>query len=132
AKLIEMVGTWYVEAGKYRVLPVDGRGTQRFAEERPQIAKDRTSYTFYRHTQSVPYNAGPRLLNRTHSITADVDIPDSGAKGVLISFGGTDGGYALYVKDGRLQYIQNYVAREYLQVASTESISSGRHQLRFE
>jgi len=132
AKLIEMVGTWYVEAGKYKVLPVDGRGTQRFAEERPQIAKDRTSYTFYRHTQSVPYNAGPRLLNRTHSITADVDIPDSGAEGVLISFGGIDGGYALYVKDGRLQYIQNYVAREYLHVVSTESIPSGRHQLRFE
>jgi arylsulfatase A-like enzyme len=60
AKLIEMIGQWYVEAGKYNVLPVDGRGTARFAEERPQIAKDRTSYTFYPGTQSVPYNAGPR------------------------------------------------------------------------
>ena len=90
-KLIEMIAQWYVEAGKYNVLPVDGRGTARFAEERPQIAKDRTSYTFYPHTQAVPFNAGPRLLNRTHTITADLEIPDGGAEGVLVSFGGAGG-----------------------------------------
>ena len=132
AKLIELIGTWYVEAGKYNVLPVDGRGVQRFAEERPQIAAGRASYTFYPHTQSVPFNAGPRLLNRTHSITADVEIPEGGAEGVLVSFGGTDGGYTLFVKDGQLQYVQNYVAREYLQVTSTEQVPTGRHALRFE
>ncbi|MGD2048374.1 MAG: arylsulfatase, partial [Chloroflexota bacterium] len=132
AKLIEMIGQWYVEAGKYNVLPVDGRGTARFAEERPQIAKDRTSYTFYPKTQSVPFNAGPRLLNRTHSISAEVEIPEDGAKGALVSFGGTDGGYSFYVKDGKLQYVQNYVARDYLHVESTEPVPTGRHTLRFE
>jgi arylsulfatase len=132
AKLIEMVSTWYVEAGKYNVLPVDGRGTARFAEQRPQIATDRTSYTYYPGTQSVPFNAGPRLLNRTHSITADAEIPDGGAEGALVSFGGTDGGYSFYVKDGKLQYVQNYVAREYLHVESTEPVPAGRHALRFE
>ncbi|MGD9146017.1 MAG: arylsulfatase [Anaerolineae bacterium] len=131
-KLIEMIAQWYVEAGKYNVLPVDGRGTARFAEERPQIAKDRTSYTLYPHTQSVPFNAGPRLLNRTHTITADVEIPAGGAEGALVSFGGTDGGYSLYVKDGKLQYVQNYVARDYLHVASTEQVPTGHHALRFE
>ena len=60
AKLIEMIATWYVEAGKYHVLPVDGRGVQRMADERPQLTKDRTHYTFYPHTQAVPFNAGPR------------------------------------------------------------------------
>ncbi len=132
AKLIEMIAQWYVEAGKYNVLPVDGRGVARFAEERPQITANRTSYTFYPHTQAVPYNAGPRLLNRTHSITADVDIPENGAEGALVSFGGTDGGYSLYVKDGKLQYVQNYVARDYLHVESTEPVPAGRHELRFE
>lgn len=131
-KLIEMIAQWYVEAGKYNVLPVDGRGTQRFAEERPQIAKDRTQYRFYPHTQSVPFNAGPRLLNRTHTITAVVDIPGGGAEGVLVSFGGTDGGYSLYVQDGKLHYVHNYVARDYLQVTSTEKVPNGRHELRFE
>ena len=131
-KLIEMIAQWYVEAGKYNVLPVDGRGTSRFAEERPQIAKDRTSYTFYPGTQSVPFNAGPRLLNRTHTITADVEIPEGGAQGALVSYGGTDGGYSLYIQDGKLKYVQNYVARDYLQVESTEPIPAGSHELRFE
>ncbi len=132
AKLIEMIATWYVEAGKYHVLPVDGRGMPRMLDERPQITKDRTHYTFYPHTQAVPYNAGPRLLNRTHSITADVEIPAGGAQGALVSFGGVDGGYAVYVMDDKLQYVQNYVARDYLHVASTIPVPSGRHELRFE
>ncbi len=132
AKLIELIGQWYVEAGKYNVLPVDGRGTARFAEERPQIAAGRTSYTFYPNTQSVPFNAGPRLLNRTHSITADVEIPEGGVKGALVSYGGNDGGYALYVQEGKLQYVQNYVARDYLHVSATEPLPKGRHSLRFE
>ena len=131
-KLIEMIAQWYVEAGKYSVLPVDGRGTARVTEERPQITKDRTSYTFYPGTQSVPFNAGPRTLNRTHSITADVEIPEGGAQGALVSYGGTDGGYSLYIQDGKLKYVQNYVARDYLQVESTETVPAGRHELRFE
>jgi len=132
AKLIEMIATWYVEAGKYKVLPVDGRGMPRMLDERPQITKDRTHYTFFPHTQAVPYNAGPRLLNRTHSITADVEIPPDGAHGCLVSFGGVDGGYSLYVQDNKLQYVQNYVARDYLHVASTVPVPAGHHELRFE
>jgi hypothetical protein len=58
-KLIEMVGRWYVEAGKYDVLPIDSRGTLRLADERPQIAKDRTRYTYYPGTQTVPPNSSP-------------------------------------------------------------------------
>ncbi len=132
AKLIEMIGTWYVEAGKYNVMPVDGRGTLRFADERPQIAVDSDTYTYYRGTQSVPYNAGPLLLNRPHSIIAGVQVPEGGADGVLVSFGGVDGGYVLYVQDGKLNYVQNYVSREYLQVTSDVSVPAGKHALRFE
>jgi arylsulfatase len=131
-KLIEMIGMWYVEAGKYKVMPVDGRGTQRFAEERPQIAADRERYTFFRGTQAVPPNAGPRILNRTHTISAEVDMPSGGAEGALISFGGTDGGFSFFVKDGKLHYIHNYVAREYLHVESEVGVPEGKHDLRFE
>ena len=59
-KLIEMVGRWYVEAGKYDVLPVNIRGTLRFADERPEIAKDRTRYTYYPGTQTIPPTRLPR------------------------------------------------------------------------
>ena len=71
-------------------------------------------------------------LNRTHSITADVEIPDGGAEGALVSFGGVDGGYAFYVQDNKLQYVQNYVARDYLHVTSSVPVPAGHHELRFE
>jgi arylsulfatase len=127
-----MIGMWYVEAGKYNVMPVDGRGVARFADERPQITANRASYRFFPHTQAVPYNAGPLLLNRPHAITADVEIPEGGAEGALVSFGGTDGGYSFYVQDNTLQYVQNYVARDYLHVKGNEPLTAGHHELRFE
>lgn len=132
AKLIEMIAMWYVEAGKYDVLPIDSRGTLRFADERPKIAPDRTSFTLYPRTQGVPTNAVPTLLNRPHSITADVDIPEGGVEGVLLSQGGNDGGYSLYVQDGKLRYAYNYVGRERYYVESEAGVPAGRHQLRFE
>jgi arylsulfatase A-like enzyme len=131
-KLIEMVATWYVEAGKYNVLPVDGRGTQRFIEERPQIAVARTSYTYYPDTQPIPANAAVKVLNRSHSITADVEIPRQGAEGALLVHGGNDGGYTFYVKNGKLHWAHNYVAKEIYHIESPTPIPKGRHQLRFE
>jgi len=131
ARLIEMIAQWYVEAGKYNVLPVDGRGQQRFAEERPQITKDRSSYTFYPGTQEVPSNAAAQIINRPYSLTADVEFK-KGDEGVLISQGGIDGGYAFYVQDGKLHYVYNYVARKIFHVESAKEIPEGAKQLRFE
>jgi arylsulfatase A-like enzyme len=132
AKLIELIATWYVEAGKYNVLPVDSRGTLRLAEERPQIAVARTSCTYYPNTQMVPANACPQVLNRPHSFTADVEIPKGGAEGVLISAGDVQGGYSLYVQNGKLQYVYNYVGSNFFHIESTDPVPEGRHKLRFE
>jgi len=131
-RLIEMIAQWYVEAGKYNVLPVDGRGQLRFADPRPEIASARSSYTYYPGTQEVPVNAAPKILNRPHSITADVEVPSGGAEGVLISQGGIDGGYTFFVKDGKLQYLYSYVARTFYHVESNVDVPEGRHQLRYE
>jgi len=127
-----MVAQWYVEAGKYNVLPVDGRVMQRAAEEHPTIAIDRKSYTYYPGTQVVPPLVAVNTLNRPHSITADTDIPKEGAEGVLISCGGVDGGISFYVKDGKLCYAHNYVGKEITIVRSQTKVPAGRHELRFE
>ena len=131
-KLIEMVGRWYVEAGKYGVLPIDSRGTLRFADERPEISKDRTRYTYYPGTQTVPPNSSPKVLNRMHSFEADVEIPAGGAEGVLLSAGGVDGGFTFFVKDGKLQYDYNYLTLQRFHVESSRPVPEGRHKLRFE
>jgi arylsulfatase A-like enzyme len=132
AKLIEMIAAWYVEAGKYNVLPIDARGVLRLADERPQIAADRTRYTYYPGTQGVPSNAAVRVLNRPHSITADVEIPAGGAEGILLAHGGIDSGYSFYMKGGKLHWVHNYVSRTRYHVESVENVPEGRHKLRFE
>jgi arylsulfatase len=78
-RVIAMIATWYVEAGKYDVMPVDGSGVPRMAMEKPLIAAPRDRFVFYPGTQSVPVFAGPKVLNRPHSITADVELPAAGA-----------------------------------------------------
>ena len=111
---------------------LDARPVQRVQDERPAIAVGRSSYTYYPHTQPVSASAGANVMNRPHSITAEVEIPEEGAEGVIFSHGGSDGGYSLYMKDGLLHYVHNYAAREYFHVESTEKVPTGKHQLRFE
>lgn len=74
-RLIAMIGMWYVEAGKYDVLPIDSRGTLRFADERPQVAPRRKKYRYYPGTQVVPLLAAPTLVNVTHSISVHASVP---------------------------------------------------------
>jgi arylsulfatase A-like enzyme len=131
-KLIALIGQWYIEAGRYGVLPIDSSAVERLMTERPQITKDRTSYTFWPGTQVLPYAVAPRVLNRPHSITADVDIPTGGAEGVLLSQGANTSGFSLYLKDGRLHYAHNYVGRAVYTASSREPVPEGRHALRFE
>jgi len=132
ARLIAMIGMWYVEAGKYNVMPIDSRGTQRFAEERPQIAVDRKQYVYYPGTQMVPGNAGPRLINVAHSVSVHASVPSGGAEGVLYSMGGNDGGFAFYVQDGKLTYGYNYVADQRFKVQSDAAVPEGDHIFSFE
>lgn len=131
-KLIEMVAQWYVEAGKYDVLPVDGRGQTRFADPRPQIALPRTSYKYYPGTQTIPANVAPRTLNRPHSITADIDVPAGGAEGVLVSLGGVDGGYSLYVQGGKLRFAYNFLGKAIYRIECAEAVPEGRHTVVYE
>ncbi|MFM7360408.1 MAG: hypothetical protein ACKO25_00985 [Cyanobium sp.] len=130
--MIAMIGMWYVEAGKYNVMPIDSRTTLRFAVERPQIAPDRERYVYYPGTQMVPGNAAPRVLNRPHSISVELEVPEGGADGVLFSMGGNDGGFSIYVLDGVFTYGYNYVADSYFYVRATSPVPAGHHVLSVE
>ena len=123
---------WYVEAGKYDVLPVDGSAAVRLMTERPQVAEPRAQYVFRPGTQTLPFWVGPRVLNRPHSITADAEIPDEGAEGVLLCQGSNGGGWTFYVQDSILHYAHNYVGRAIYRVSGPDRLPAGRHQLRFE
>jgi arylsulfatase A-like enzyme len=131
-KLIEMIALWYVEAGKYRVLPLDSRGTARFADERPQLTKERDIYVYYPGTQSVPESVAAKVLNRAHTITAEVDIPNGGAEGVIVCHGGNTGGYTLFIRDRKLHYVHNYVGAQEMHIESRERLPEGKATLRYQ
>ena len=131
-KLRELVSLWWAEAGKYKVLPIDGSLFERSVAERPQLTQERSQYVFYPDLSVVPMGTAPKVFNRPHSITADVTIPDGGAEGVLLAQGGVAGGFVLYVKDGKLHYVHNYLGLHEYKVTSTKNVPKGRAKLRYE
>ncbi len=130
--LQELITLWYVEAGKYNVLPLDGPDTRRFTAPRPQITADRSRYIYFPGTQSIPASVAVSVLNRSHVIAAMVDIPKDGAEGVLLAHGGSYGGYSLFVQDNKLHYIHNYAGIEEMHLVSSEDVPKGRAVLSYQ
>jgi arylsulfatase A-like enzyme len=126
-KLRELQDLFQAEAVKYHVLPIDDRGSARFdASLRPNLNPDRTEFLFYPGTIRVPEGSAPNIKNRSFTITADAEIPFSGAEGVLATQGGRFGGYALYVQGGRLHFVYNYLNRDRYVIDSTEPVPAGK------
>ena len=128
-----MIATWYVEAGKYDVMPIDGSGLARMVVEKPLIAAPRDSYTLLPRARSRSRSSpGPGCSTGRTASPPSVEIPEGGAEGVLLCQGTAAGGYSLFVKDGKLHYVHNYVGRELLGVESDDVVPAGKHELRFE
>jgi arylsulfatase len=131
-KLIELIGRWWAEAGKYQVLPIDGSALERLNVERPTIARPRTKFVYYPGGSGVPFTAAPKVYNRPWSITADVVIPEGGAEGILVAQGGRTGGYVFFVQDQKLFFLYNWLGREHFWLTSDEVIPEGEVELRYE
>ena len=131
-KLRELIELWWAEAEKYNVLPLDGTFLQRGMVERPHATKDRERYVYYPGLSVVPAFNTPPVLNRSHSITAELEIPEEEAEGVIVSQAGYTGGYAFYVQDGRLRYVHNYVGKHLYEVVSDEPLPTGPVTVRYE
>src|SRR4030095_4588641 len=105
---------WWDEASKHSVLPLDWRATERFDAElmgRPSLGgKDRKTFTYYPGQVALPNEASPRILNKSWSITAAIEIPDAGAEGMVLTHGGIAGGYALYIREGKPTFVYNCLA----------------------
>ena len=124
-KLRELLDIWWIEAAKYNVLPVDARSIGR-ALGRPRPFGRRHRFVYYPHGAPVEMAAAVNVKNRSHSITADVEIPGDGAEGVLIANGGRFGGYSLYVQGGRLRYAYNFLGRSVQTLVSDRDVPGGR------
>src|SRR5512139_2170995 len=101
-KVKQMQDLFYSEAKKYNVLPLDNTTLPRWNAPRPSLTAGRTVFTYSGELTGVPASAAPSILNKSYSITAEVDIPEGGAEGMIVTEGGRFGGYGLFLSKGLL------------------------------
>ena len=134
-KLNEMKALFMEEAIKHHVLPLDDRTYERFNAAiagRPDLMGDRKSLTLYEGMTGMMENAFINVKNRSHTITAEVDIPQGGGEGVIICQGGRFAGWSLYMKDGKVSYVHNWVGKERYTITSADALPAGKATIRFE
>ena len=96
-KLKELQDIFYKEAKKYNVLPLDNTTLARWNSPRPNLTARRTDFTYTGPISGITNSAAPSILNKSYTITAEVEIPSGGAEGMIVTDGGRFGGYAMYL-----------------------------------
>jgi arylsulfatase len=133
-KLAELQRLFLIEAAKYNVLPLDDRRVERFIPElagRPTLIQgDRQ--LFYGGMGRLSESSVVNIKNKSHAVTAEIDVPEDGAEGVLIAQGGSIGGWSLYLKDGRPRYCYNLLGIQRFYVDAEQAVPAGTHQVRLE
>lgn len=130
-KLRELQDLWWAEAARYSVLPLDWRASERLNAElqgRPTLGGTSNVRTYYAGQTALPNEASPRMLNKSWTITADVDLTAK-TEGMVVTQGGLTGGYGLYLQGGKPTFVYNYLDVERYVVAATEPLPAGKTTL---
>ncbi|MDF5720269.1 MAG: arylsulfatase [Rhizonema sp. PD37] len=132
-KLEKLQELFLSQARQYQVLPLDDRVSERFdVSSRPSPAAGRTTFTYYPGVASIPEGSAPSLKNRSFSITADVEIPESGAEGILLTQGGRFAGWGFFLENSKPTYIYNFVnAKRYI-IQSPQKLHPGKSIIKFD
>jgi arylsulfatase A-like enzyme len=134
-KLKELQKLFNEEATKNHVFPIDDRRAERFDASiagRPNVMGKRTSLTVYEGMTGLMENVFINIKNRSYIITADLNLPNAAAKGVIIAQAGRFGGWSLYMKDGKLRHEYNYFGLERTNISSLKALPAGKHVLKYE
>jgi arylsulfatase len=134
-KLKELQDLFLREAKKYSVLPLDDRLQERFVAAlvgRPDLMAGRTALTVYPGMTGMSENVFINTKNKSHTITAEVEIPKKGANGVILAQAGRFGGWSLYMKDSKPTYTYNWLGLQHFTVAAPQALPAGKATIRFE
>lgn len=134
-KLKELQDLFRKEAIKNHVLPLDDRGIERVNAAlagRPDLMAGRTSLTVYEGMVGMSENVFINTKNRSHTLTAEVQIPEGGANGVILAQAGRFGGWSLYLKEGKPMYAYNFLGLATYRVASAKPLTAGKATIRYE
>ncbi|HKE60128.1 MAG TPA: arylsulfatase [Pyrinomonadaceae bacterium] len=133
-KLLELKMQFALEASKYNVFPLDDRKGERANPDlagRPTVVHGSTQLLFP-GMRRIQENTAINTKNKTHSVTAEIEVPNEEAKGVIIAQGGSMAGWSLYAHEGRLKYHYNFMAVRQYEVTATSPLPAGKHQARME
>jgi Sulfatase len=133
-KLAELQRLWLIEAVKYNVVPLDDRSAERVNPDiagRPTLIRG-NSQLFFAGMGRLSENSVVNIKNKSFSVTADIDVPEAGAEGVIIAQGGRFGGWAVYAKQGSLKFVYNVLGIQEFNVESDSMLPAGSHQARME
>jgi arylsulfatase len=125
---------WLIEATKHNVLPMDDRFTACANPElagRPQLIRGNRQILFSGMGR-LTENSVVNFKNKSHAITAEVEVPAGGAEGVIVAQGGIAGGWSLYAREGRLRYVYNFFSVEHYVIEAATPLKEGLHQVRME
>ncbi|WNG93854.1 arylsulfatase [Mycobacterium sp. ITM-2016-00318] len=129
-KLEEMTKLWFTEAGKYNGLPLaDLNILETMMRYRPYLTGERKSFTYYPGAAEVGMGAAAEPRGQSISVLAEVTVDTTGAEGVLFKQGGGHGGHVLFIQDGRLHYVYNFMGDEEQTVSSPGAVPLGKHIL---
>ncbi|MCY1390386.1 Arylsulfatase [compost metagenome] len=129
-KLKELEAVFDQEAAKYQVFPLDDRFIERAAGVgRPSIIAGRSKIRYTPGVTRIPEGSSLPVYQRSHSITANVVVPDDAGQGVIIAEGGSSAGFSLYMKDGKVNYDYNFFGRETYHIESTDKLPAGKAKI---
>lgn len=127
-RLEELKALWFAEAEKYQGLPLsDLNVMEMMNRKRPNLAGDRTSYIYHPHTAEVPLGACVDVRGRSFAVLARVTVDSVDAEGVLFKQGARHGGQVLFVQDGRLHYVYNFLGEQEQWLSTPDPIPLGEH-----
>jgi arylsulfatase A-like enzyme len=133
-KLNELQRLFLIEATKYNVLPLDDRRAERFIPElagRPSLIRGERQL-LYAGMGRLSENSVVNIKNKAHAVTAEIEVPQGGAQGVIIAQGGSIGGWSLYLKESKPRYCYNFLGMQRFYVGTDEEVPAGTHQVRME
>ncbi|HEY3278720.1 MAG TPA: arylsulfatase [Syntrophorhabdaceae bacterium] len=131
-KLRELEGIFWQEAKKYQVLPLDATVATRLITPRPSITAGRNVFTYSGELTGTPNGDAPSILNTSYHFKAEVEIPQGGAEGVIVTQGGRFAGYGFYLLKGKPIFLWNLVDLERIRWEGPEALTPGSHTLEFD
>lgn len=131
-KLKEMEALFWQEASKYQVLPLDASVATRIALPRPSLAAGRTEFSWSGTITGTPNGVAPSILNSSYKFIADIEVPDNGGEGMIVTQGGRFAGYGFYILKGQPTFDWNLFGIKHVRWQSPFALSAGKHTLEFE